>query len=109
MRWRRGGRVPLEGTEAQGRLGLLRSSSVAATDFHGDESPEGGRGHRTALVSGSVRADARRARLVERPAPCRGRGILRRAKSHERCRLKHGGEVSGGMKRQEGRNPEGAA
>jgi hypothetical protein len=37
------------------------------------------------------------------------KGKPSKGESQERCRLKHGGEVSGGTRRQEGGNPEGAA
>jgi hypothetical protein len=66
-----------------------------------------GRRARTQGGSGRrVRSSQRPAgRPAERRRPCRGRGNLRREESHERYRLKHGGRVTGGRKRQEGGKP----
>jgi hypothetical protein len=85
--------------------------------------PSGGRGQRTSAEGKARKAgedlhgSGRRVRLNQRQAGWVGRearpvprkGNPSKGKSQERCRLKHGGEVSGGTKRQEGRNPGDAA
>jgi len=61
------------------------------------------------LNGAAARANARRARPAGRQVDAAEGEISEGPESHERYRLKHGGEVSGGTRRQEGGNPEGAA
>jgi hypothetical protein len=107
-RGRRRGRHPLEGEKPKGGSSL----SAACSAGHGlpRRAKPGRRARTTPSVNGaSARANARRARPAGRQADAAEGETFEGPESHERCRMKHDGEVSGGTRRQEGRNPEDAA
>jgi hypothetical protein len=107
-RGRRRGRQPLEGEKPKGGSG--RCAACSAGNGLPRRAKPGRRARTTSSSSGaSVRADARRARPAGRQADAAEGETFEGPESHERYRLKHGGEVSGGTRRQEGGNPEGAA
>jgi hypothetical protein len=108
-RGRRGGRGPLEGTKTQGRLESDRSfGRLRTTDFRGGQRPEGRRGSARLGSAGpfeSTPSGLGRPRGSTRAAEGETfEGKIPRALPSETWR-----EVSGGTKRQEGTNPEGAA
>lgn len=106
-RSRRGGRKTPGGDE------IPREDRATPAGFGrggGNGLPRSARPGRRARTQGGsgrrVRSSQRQAgRPAGRRRPCRGRGNLRREESHERYRLKHGGRVPGGRKRQEGGKP----
>jgi len=109
-RGRRGGGRPLEGEKPKGGTSRPGASAPMRPRTSAEMKPrEASEDTAESSAAGPLEPTSGGEDRTERRGPCRGRGNLRRAQSQERTDLKHGREVAGGRKRQEGRNPGDAA